>query len=77
MKRFAKLSSSANNVNKLTIYSGEDFTGDSKVYSENDKDMQKNGWKVPIKSLIVQGNPWVIYPELQYKVCIACWCYMY
>ena len=60
--------SSGDETGKLTLYSGEDFTGDSKTFTENDANCPKNGWKNAVKSLVVKGNPWIAYPELQYKV---------
>lgn len=70
MKRFLTKLPNGNDEesSSMTIYSGEDFTGDSKTFNDPDKDMQKNGWKVPIKSVVVSGNPWIIYPLVQFKV---------
>lgn len=67
MKRMSKLSD-GDDTGKLTIYTEENFTGQSKTFTENDANVPKNGWKNEIKSIVVQGNPWICYPELSYKV---------
>jgi len=51
----------------LVLYSGPDFSGDSKKFSESDSTL-KQTWGKTIKSMIIEGNPWSFYPEEGMKV---------
>ena len=54
------------------MYSGEDFAGDSLSLTEGDPNVAKNKqWTQEVKSVVCQGNPWIIYPELAFKVIIT------
>ena len=53
----------------MTLYSGEDFDGESLSFTESDANVAKNKqWTHEIRSVVCQGNPWIIYPDLSFKV---------
>ena len=41
--------------------------GESKTYTDSDSNVSKT-WKTPIKSIVAQGNPWIFFPDTQFKV---------
>ena len=54
---------------KLTVYSDLAFKGDSHTFTESSNKINESPWKGKIvKSLIIQGNPWLFYPEEHQKV---------
>ena len=62
--------SDGDGISRITIYSLPDFNGDSQTFmdsSPNAKSILGEGSK--ISSMIVQGNPWVFYPDENMKVC--------
>ena len=75
MAYFGREASAAGNdgdgISRITLFTGPDFTGDSKTFMEstaNAKGILGDGKK--INSMIVQGNPWVFFPDENMKVCI-------
>ena len=57
-------------ISRLTLYSGPDFSGESKTIMESSpsaKSILGDGKK--ISSMVVQGNPWVFFPDENMKVC--------
>ncbi len=65
MNRMSKLS--GDGVGRLKLYTQEGFGGECKVFTDSDLNVPKT-WKKPVKSIIVSGNPWLLYPEPQLKV---------
>ena len=62
--------SDGDGISRITFYSLPNFSGDSKTCmdsSPNAKSILGEGTK--ICSMVVQGNPWVFYPEENMKVC--------
>ena len=62
--------SDGDGISRITFYSLPNFSGDSKICvdsSPNAKSILGEGTK--ICSMVVQGNPWVFYPEENMKVC--------
>jgi len=53
----------------LVLYSELNFNGDSKKLTDSEISL-KSCWGKPIKSLIIEGNPWSFYPEENMKVFI-------
>ena len=56
-------------IGRLILYDGVDFTGESKTIMESLPtaiDILGGGKK--IQSVVVKGNPWLVYPEEQMKV---------
>ena len=56
-------------IGRLILYDGVDFTGESKTIMESLPtaiDILGGGKK--IQSIVVKGNPWLVYPEEQMKV---------
>ena len=69
MKRFSNLKQAGDGVGKLIVYTGADFSGDEHTFKENAGKIHETPWKgKTIGSVIVQGNPWLFYPEDMYKV---------
>ena len=63
--------SDGDGISRIIIYDGPDFTGDSKVIMEsvsNSGSILGAGKK--IKSIVIQGNPWLFYADEQMKVLI-------
>ena len=59
-------------ISRLTLYDGPDFTGSSKVIMESVSSAGNIlGAGKKIQSMVIQGNPWLIYPEEQMKVIIV------
>ena len=57
-------------ISRLTLYTGPDFSGESKTIMESSpsaKSILGEGKK--INSMVVQGNPWVFFPDENMKVC--------
>ncbi len=52
----------------LTLYSGLNFEGESKKFTDNDPSLKLSWGSKPIKSLVIEGNPWSLYPEESMKV---------
>ena len=57
-----------NGEGQLTLYSSPNFGGDSKKFSDNDPSLKVSWGGKPIKSLVIEGNPWCFYPEESMKV---------
>ena len=56
-------------ISRIILFAGPDFTGDSQTIMEsitNARGILGEGKK--IASFVIQGNPWLFYPEEQMKV---------
>ena len=59
-------------ISRLMVYDSPEFSGDSKTIMEstaNAANILGTGKK--IASLVVQGNPWIFFPEENMKVVAA------
>ena len=66
MNRMSKLSK-GDGVGRLKLFTEPDFGGECKTFTDSDANIQKT-WKKKVASVIVSGNPWLLFPELQFKV---------
>jgi hypothetical protein len=57
-----------NGEGNLTLYSKPNFGGDSKKLTDSDIGLKLSWGSKPIKSLVIEGNPWSFYPEENMKV---------
>ena len=57
-----------NGEGNLTLFSEPKFSGDSKKLTDSDISLKLSWGSKPIKSLIIEGNPWSFYPEENMKV---------
>ena len=55
----------------LTVYSETGCTGNSKELKESEVNITKVGVKFPVKSAIVDGNPWILYSEERFQNFLA------
>ncbi len=66
MNRMSKLSK-GDGVGRLRLYTEPDFGGECKTFTDSDPNVQKT-WKRSVASVIVTGNPWLLFPGKQYDV---------
>ena len=56
-------------ISRIIVYSGPDFSGESKTIVESVPNVGSViGSGNKIESMVVQGNPWLFFPEEQMKV---------
>ena len=54
---------------KLLVYTDSNFKGEEHTFTDTAGKIVETPWKgKSVKSLIVQGNPWLFYPEELCKV---------
>ena len=54
---------------KLVFHTEPNFGGDEHTFTESVAKINEGPWKgKPVKSLVVRGNPWLLYPEESCKV---------
>jgi hypothetical protein len=71
MKKFSSLKQAGDGNGKLIVYSSPDFQGDEHTFKDNVPKVGECPWKgKTIGSVIIQGNPWLFYPEEVSKVCV-------
>lgn len=53
---------------KLVLYTQRDFSGDSHTFTASQAKINESPWKgKSIGSVVIQGNPWLMYPEESMK----------
>ena len=52
----------------LTLFSEVGCNGNSKELKESEVNIAKAGVKFPVKSAIVNGNPWILFSEERFQV---------
>ena len=52
----------------LTLFSEVGCNGNSKELKESEVNIAKAGVKFPVKSAIVDGNPWILFSEERFQV---------
>ena len=57
-----------NGEGNLTVFSSTNFGGDKKNFTDSDICLKMSWGSKPIKSIIIEGNPWNFYPEENMKV---------
>ena len=54
---------------KLVFHTEPNFQGEEHKFSESVSKINEGPWKgKPVKSLVIRGNPWLLYPEECCKV---------
>lgn len=55
--------------NKLMFHTQPNFQGEQHEFQESVAKINEGPWKgKPVKSLVIRGNPWLLYPEECAKV---------
>ena len=50
--------------NKLMFHTQPNFQGEQHEFQESVAKINEGPWKgKPVKSLVIRGNPWLLYPE--------------
>ena len=57
-------------ISRIIVYTCPDFGGDSKTFMESAANASSTLEGNKIASFIIQGNPWIFYPEENMKVYI-------
>ena len=69
MKKTSALKSVGGDVGKLVVHTQPNFQGEQHEFKDSVAKINEGPWKgKPIKSLVVRGNPWLLYPEESAKV---------
>ena len=55
----------------ITLFSEPGCTGSSKELKESEVNITKVGVKFPVKSAIVEGNPWILFSEERFQNFLA------
>ena len=76
MKKTSALKSVGGDVGKLVVHTQPNFQGEQHEFKDSVAKINEGPWKgKPIKSLVVRGNPWLLYPEESAKVTYPTICY--
>ena len=62
--------SDGDGISRIIVYTCPDFGGDSKTFMESAANASSTLEGNKIASFIIQGNPWIFYPEENMKVYI-------
>ena len=60
--------SDGDGISRIIVYTCPDFGGDSKTFMESAANASSTLEGNKIASFIIQGNPWIFYPEENMKV---------
>ena len=69
MKKFANLKQAGGETGKLVVFTQANFQGEQHSFADSVAKINECPWKgKSIGSVIIQGNPWLFYPEELMKV---------
>ena len=72
MKKNSSLRKDGEGLGKITIFTSPNFQGDQQTFDQTVSKINESPWKgKSIGSLIIQGNPWMLYTEEGMKVSIV------
>ena len=71
MKKNSSLRQEGESLGKITLFTSPNFQGDQHTFGDTVTKINESPWKgKSIGSLIIQGNPWMLYTEDGMKVSI-------